>query len=125
VLASAHGGFSAGTWNRDGVILYSPVPTKPILRVSAAGGEPAAATRIEEGLSLGHSHPTFLPDGNHFFYTSEGTGGSGVYIGQLDHTDVKHLMNDAVAPIYLSSGYILFSRQGVLFAQNLIWNDWT
>jgi hypothetical protein len=38
-----------GTWNRDGVILFSPTPNSPIFRVSSAGGEPSLATRFEPG----------------------------------------------------------------------------
>jgi serine/threonine protein kinase len=37
ILASASYGLG-GTWNRDGMILFGPVPGRPILRVSATGG---------------------------------------------------------------------------------------
>ena len=58
-----------GTWNRDGVILFSAGPTSPILRVSAAGGVSTAVTRlVENDAGSGHRFPVFLPDGAHYLY---------------------------------------------------------
>src|SRR5262249_25737239 len=52
-----------GTWNRDGVILFSGV-TGGIYHVPATGGEPALALRSDQP---GFYHwPVFLPDGRHF-----------------------------------------------------------
>jgi hypothetical protein len=117
ILANS-GAFSAGTWNRDGVILYSPLPGRPILRVPAAGGETTPVTQIEErGQTVGHSAPNFLPDGNHFFYTVYGGEGSGLYVGQLQGSQPKRISNDAVFPTYVSTGYIVFVRRGELVAQ--------
>ena len=36
-----------GAWNRDGTILFTPMPGRPIFRISATGGEPSAVTRLE------------------------------------------------------------------------------
>ena len=112
------GSFSPGTWNRDGVILYSPLPGRPILRVSASGGGTTPVTRIEErGQTGGHSAPSFLPDGNHFLYTVGAGESSGVYIGQLHGPDTKRIINDAVLPTYVSTGHLVFARRGALLAQ--------
>ena len=35
-----------GAWNQDGVIIFSPTPISPLLRVSASGGVPAALTPL-------------------------------------------------------------------------------
>src|SRR5579863_1828953 len=35
-----------GTWNRDGLIVFSPGPTSPLLRVSSAGGAPVTVTKV-------------------------------------------------------------------------------
>ncbi len=59
-----------GTWNRDGVILFSPSPASVIFRVPAAGGTPVAVTKLagDGGSGEGYRFPVFLPDGVHFLY---------------------------------------------------------
>src|SRR5262249_2552130 len=52
-----------GTWNRDGVIVFSPNNFSPsLLRVSAAGGEPIPVT---QQTATNRRFPSFLPDGKH------------------------------------------------------------
>jgi hypothetical protein len=56
-----------GTWNRDGIILFSAGPTSPILRISSAGGAPTAQTAlVAADVGYGHRFPAFLPDGVHY-----------------------------------------------------------
>jgi serine/threonine protein kinase len=114
--ANAYG----GTWNRDGLILFSASPASPILRVSAAGGQPEAVTKIEAP-QLGHRFPIFLPDGRHFLYfaTAAPIEASGLYIGNLDGSQPRRLLGPITALAYTPSGQLLFARQGTLFAQNL------
>ena len=46
-LAAATTGHG-GSWNRDGVILFAPsTNNRPIYRIPAAGGEPAAVTKLD------------------------------------------------------------------------------
>src|SRR5207237_1083238 len=54
-----------GTWNRDGVILFSRAPRMRIFRVSDRGGEPAALAHLDAQPGS-HRFPQFLPDGHHF-----------------------------------------------------------
>ena len=118
VLADAPNGFG-GSWNRDGVILFSPAPPFPIFRVSATGSEAAALTRVETPQQAGHGFPQFLPDGRHFLYSVRGTPQvSGVYIRQLEGTESRRLLDADSAAVVASSGQLLFVRQGKLFAQN-------
>src|SRR5574341_927139 len=51
-----------GTWNRDGVILFSG--GVGMYRVPATGGEPTLALRSDQPLL--YRWPVFLPDGRHF-----------------------------------------------------------
>src|SRR5262249_5694597 len=61
-----------GTWNRDGVILFSGVTG--IYHVPATGGEPALALRSDQP---GFYHwPVFLPDGRHFLVRRISTQGA-------------------------------------------------
>src|SRR5262249_28414537 len=80
-LASAVSG-EGGTW-RDGIILFAPTTAGPIFRISTAGGEAAAVTRLEAGHQR-HTTPQLLPDGQHFLYYVQGTPEiRGVYVGEL------------------------------------------
>jgi serine/threonine protein kinase len=113
VLANASFG-QGGTWNADDVILFSPVPGRPILRVSANGGSSVPVTRIERSQEVGHGNPHFLPDGRHFLYS---LASGDIYVGQLDRTESRRLIEGATMPMYVKPGYLLFDRQGTVFAQ--------
>jgi Tol biopolymer transport system component len=105
------------TWGADGTILFSSNASNPILRVPAAGGETRAVTVLEGGDVRSHRFPQFLPDGRHFLYFASGSADvRGIYVGQLDGTEVTRLL-DADAARYGPPGSLLFVREGVLFAQ--------
>ena len=115
-----------GTWNRDGVIVFSIGPTSPLLRVSAAGGVPAPATTLVEGdANAGHRFPVFLPDGVHFLYNagSDKPEASGLYLGSLDGSAATRLLPDVTNALYVpaaapsGSGYLVFRREETLMAQ--------
>ncbi len=109
---------SGGAWNSDGTIVFSPSPGRPILRISAEGGESSAATRFESP-QQSHSSPAFLPDGRHFlFFVTGSPEARGVYIGQLDGLDTKRLFNADAPVVYAASGHLLFIREGKLLAQD-------
>jgi Tol biopolymer transport system component len=107
---------TGGTWNRDGTILFSTLGSGPIFRISSKGGEASAATRPETP-TLVHQFPQFLPDGRHFLYHTPNRNPPAVYIGQLDGSETRRLMDVDAAPVYVPSGYLLFLRQRTLFAQ--------
>ncbi len=109
-----------GTWNRDGVILFTPSARGPILRVSAAGGTAVPATVYEKGHTT-HRYPWFLPDGRHFLYLVRRSGaGSGespeIRVGSLDSKESSLVVRAASNAIY-ASGHILYVREGALVAQ--------
>jgi eukaryotic-like serine/threonine-protein kinase len=113
----------SGSWNRDGVILFSPEPTSPIFRVSAAGGPPTPATALEIGKGeTTHRWATFLPDGRHFLYmaTSHGAGTqneiNAIYAGSLDSKERTQVLQVRSNVAY-ASGFLLYMREGVLMAQ--------
>lgn len=64
------------SWGADDPIVYAPYSAGPLQRVSASGGRPEPASRIEAGTLVGtHRWPLFLPDGRRFaFYASVGSG---------------------------------------------------
>jgi serine/threonine protein kinase len=108
---------SAGSWNRDGVILFPPNlgVGAGIWRIASNGGEPVAVTHPDER-HTSHAAPQFLPDGRHFLYTASAGTQPGVYLAALD-TPEEHRLLVATTGIYASPGYLLFVRQGTLFAQ--------
>jgi len=109
---------AGGSWSRDGVILFAPSSIGPISRVSAAGGAPAVVTRLTVGQG-GHHFPQFFSDGRHFLYSVVGAADvRGIYIGQLDGPETRRLLDADVATVFAPSEYLLFVRQGTLYAQN-------
>ena len=66
VLADAPAG-RLGTWNKNGVIVYSPnFSATPLQRISASGGTSTAL--IQSTTSKNQNFPLFLPDQNHFLF---------------------------------------------------------
>jgi len=109
-----------GAWNSEGTILFAKSPGGPIFRISAAGGEPAAATRIEAPQQRGHLSPQFLPDGRHFlFFVTGSPEARGVYVGQLEGLNAKRLFDADAPAVYAATGHVLFIRGGELLAQAL------
>jgi Tol biopolymer transport system component len=109
-----------GAWSKDGVIVFTPSATQPLLRVSAAGGTPEPASKLD--ISQGensHRWPAFLPDGKHFLYwarNSRGTQEHVLYVGVLGSLQAKPLMKSESLAVY-ASGYLLFMRDQTLMAQ--------
>nr|MDQ5873143.1 protein kinase [Acidobacteriota bacterium] len=109
-----------GTWNRDGVILFTPNARGPVLRVSANGGKVTEAT-VYGREDATHRYPHFLPDGKHFLYLVRRSGaGPGrdpeVRVGSLDSKQSKLVLNVASNAVY-ASGHLLYVREGALVAQ--------
>ncbi len=126
--ASGGSGGRGGTWNREGVIVFSPSSTSGLSRVSAAGGAPTPITKLDAPSQIGtHRWPIFLPDGSHFLYLARGaavggsgtgaTGGTeGIYAGSLDGKENKLVVRE-VSSVGYASGHLLFVREGTLMAQ--------
>lgn len=117
---------SPGTWNRDGVILFSSFGHQSLYRLAATGGEarpvPVRVTSRSEMIVF----PQFLPDARHFIYLvlSRPLENSGVYAGSLDSTETKRLLTTSAQAAYatpppgvVGPGYLLFMRRNTLMAQ--------
>ena len=112
-----------GTWNREGVILFSNGPDSPILRVPAAGGSPVPVSRIAGG-AAGHRFPFFLPDGVHFLYNagSDKPEEAGVFVASIEGGNPVRLLPDMSSALYSpgpsgGAGHLLFRREETLMAQ--------
>ncbi|MFN7938071.1 MAG: protein kinase [Bryobacteraceae bacterium] len=114
-----------GTWNRDGVIVFSPSNRSGLQRVSSSGGVPSDVTKPGGGAI--HRFPVFLPDGRRFLFLTNyaETAKQGIYAGSLDGTPPVLLLKDLSSPLFVVSpqgmpnGYLLFQRLRTLMAQPL------
>jgi Tol biopolymer transport system component len=113
VVSAAVG--SGGTWNRDGLILFTPVPDAQVLRVSADGSGPGPLPGAQGAVQPGQRFPQFLPDGRHFiYYVAESRG---VFLGDIDTGERRRLLDADAAAVFAAPGELLFIRNGALFAQ--------
>ena len=104
-----------GTWNADGVILFSASTSSPLFRVPASGGEAVAVTKLDRQSS--HRFPSFLPDGRQFLFLA--IGNPEIYLGSLDSAETWRLTPADTAGVYLQSGWLVWVRAGTLVAQRL------
>ena len=115
-LASAPFGVS-GAWHSDGTILFTPVFSGRLYRITATGGEPTVVTELAAGHSV-HRVTQFLPDGRHFLYVVDGEEKvSGIYVGDLEGSPARRLVDGNLASFHRASSHLLFLRQGTLFSQ--------
>ncbi len=113
-----------GSWNRDGVIVFSPGQASGLLRVQAAGGEARPVTTLDSSRhEASHRWPHFLPDGRHYLvYVSSSTNEHrGIHLAALASKDRRRLVGDPSNGAYArpgsGPGHLLFVRDGSLMAQ--------
>ncbi len=115
-------GARGGSWNRDGVILFSQSANsgQGIQRVDAAGGVSRDVTRTKGVFR----YPAFLPDGRHFLYTDiRPSDVSGVYFSSLDGRQTRRLLPERSLAVFAPAapgshtGHLLFVRENNLMAE--------
>jgi Tol biopolymer transport system component len=123
ILCDAADGRS-GTWNREGVIVFSPSPAGVLHSVRAEGGTPTPVTSFESSGGGIHRFPQFLPDGRHFLFLASraAPGKEGVFVASLGSPEMRRLLADESSAAYApgdsaNEGYLLFVRQNRLTAQ--------
>src|SRR5713101_6818585 len=106
-----------GTWNLDGLIVFTPNAVGGLAKVSAAGGTAVPTTQTSE--SMNHRFPHFLPDGRHFVFTQAygKHGEDGIYVGSIDSPEFKLVSAGPSSNAAYASGYLLLVREGKLLAQ--------
>ena len=119
VIATAAPPVTGATWNGDGTIVFAPTNRAPLHRVAAGGGAPEPVTALDAARGENsHRWPHFLPDGRHFLFTARAALAehTGIDAGSLDSPAVTWLLQAQSSAIYLSTGHLLFVREGVLLA---------
>jgi Tol biopolymer transport system component/DNA-binding winged helix-turn-helix (wHTH) protein len=111
-----------GTWNREGVIVFSSTSTS-LSRISATGGPATPILPLASTIGVEFRWPWFLPDGRHLLcYRRAGINESGTYLISLDSPESRLLMKGFSSVAYAAGtggqGYLLFASGGVLTAQS-------
>jgi eukaryotic-like serine/threonine-protein kinase len=117
-LVIANEGSRDGAWSPEDVILVGGQRGKPLLRVSAGGGQATPVTELRAN-EISHDYPDFLPDGRHFLFMARGTtlAEAALYVGSLDSKD-RHLLSGINSGArYSPTGHVLFVRDNTLMAQ--------
>jgi serine/threonine protein kinase len=107
-----------GSWGSQNIILIGT--RVPLLRVSAAGGTPTAASVIDvKAGDQWHTGPEFLPDGRRFLFVvrSGGVTDLQAFAANLDSNERRILDGVRSAARFSTTGHVLFTRDGALLAQ--------
>ena len=108
-----------GTWNADGVIVFSGYVSDGLYRIAATGENRSRVTMLDlPAREISHRWPQFLPDGKHFlFYVSGGRSDrTGVYAGELGSMR-KTLLVAGARRAGFGGRHLVFPRFRTLFAQ--------
>jgi hypothetical protein len=104
-----------GTWNRDDVILFAPTFNSVVMRVAAGGGAVTPVTRLEESQQeVSHRWPSFLPDGQHFLFTSRNRG---TYLASLDSAEPPRRLLEESTNAMFSAGFLINTSGFTLLAR--------
>ena len=114
-----------GTWNKDGVILFTPSGTLGVglYKISASGGTPTQVTVPDKSLSEDSNRwPVFLPDGIHYLYSAINLSGRrdlySIYVGSLNSSEKRLVVRAKGNAAYAAPGYLFFYRDQTLFVQH-------
>ena len=101
-------------------VVFSPGADSPLMRVPAAGGLPTPVTSLEAG-ERAHIWPQFLPDGRHVLYLAWAADPdkSKIYVQELGSGTRVMVTKSALRAAWAAPGYLLFVREGTLFAQRM------
>ncbi|MGO9259373.1 MAG: protein kinase domain-containing protein [Bryobacteraceae bacterium] len=109
-----------GSWNQNGVIVFTPSFGNSLSSVPATGGTATPLTTLEESLSeTSHRFPWFLPDGRHFLFTARSGDEkkTAIYVGDLESKERRRLFAAASNAVYTPPGFLLFMRERTVMAQ--------
>ena len=119
-LICKESGYGVGaSWSKSGTILFATRFNEGLFRVAASGGEPQKVTSLDvprrETL---HGWPQFLDDGDHFLFLRRTISEqkNEIYAGALSKPMKKFIIK-ADALVGVSSGHLLFVRDGGIYAQ--------
>ena len=111
------------SWARDGSLIFSPVYNSALFRVSATGGTPMAATKLDTAKGeRSHRWPQILADGRTVIFTVGLISSPGDYDGanidaqRLDTGERRTIVRGARMARYSALGYLIYQRKQTLLA---------
>jgi Tol biopolymer transport system component len=116
-LAETNG--DRGAWSSQGVILFAGKDGR-LYQIPEGGGPAKPATQLDTSRNeTAHNWPIFLPDGRRFIFLANSSNpkNRSLQLGSLDAPGRTPLVNAFSSVEYASPGYLLFQREGTLFAQ--------
>ena len=118
ILCDAPEGRGA-SWSPKGVIIFTPNIFEPLYKVAEGGGVPEKITEIKPGFT--NRNPYFLPDGDHFLFTSReavgNTGAGGSLFGASLSGEKPQQVLELASNVQYSEGYLLYLHDNVLVAR--------
>ena len=112
-------GVGGATWLEDNTLVFAPIYSDGLFRVSAEGGEPERLTTPDRNAGeLGHWWPQILPGGRRVLFTAFRTPVDRSRIGVLDLEtgDVRWIVDGGFFGRFVATGHLLYARQQHLFA---------
>ena len=110
-----------GTWADDDTILFTPsnAPNVTLMRVSAAGGTPAALGTLSQG-AVTQRWPQALPGAKAVLYTEHSStnnwDGATLVVAPLSGGTPKIVVRGGHYGRYVPSGHLIYVQEGRLFA---------
>ena len=110
-----------GSWSEDGAIVYSPEHWGSLFKVSSAGGPPEALTSLDKQTGEQTQRwPQVLPGGKAVLFTSSGAfvdyEDAEVAVYSMTSGQRKTLLRGATHARYVSTGHLVYTHKGTLFA---------
>ena len=114
------GGMYGASWGSDGNIIFAAASPGGggLWRVPALGGEPVRLTTFPDQPLVRHHWPETLPgnDAVLFTITADPIEESQIAVLSIDTGEQETLIHDGSNPKYSSTGHMVYSRSGTLWA---------
>jgi eukaryotic-like serine/threonine-protein kinase len=110
----------SGSWNEDGIIVFTPGSGAGLHMVPAAGGVPQPLTTLDRSRAESdHLWPEFLPGGQRFVYLARSANPqqTALYLGSIDGKTRELLLNVDSNAAFSPPGYLIYQREGTLMAR--------
>ncbi len=119
ISESAASPFGAA-WGAGDRIVFAGDFGTPLLQMPASGGSKTPATVLDQGRGdAAHLYPAFLPDGRHFVFVARNVDPrkTVLLLGDVDSKTAKVLWQADTNAVWANPDYLVFAREGTLFAQ--------
>ncbi|GMR24358.1 MAG: hypothetical protein BMS9Abin37_2890 [Acidobacteriota bacterium] len=107
------GNFMGATWSRDDTIFFASDASQTVMKVPASGGVPEALEANDNNAQWPH----VLPGGEALVFDGEASESvRNTFVQSIVGGEPRVLIEDAIRPVYVASGHLLFQRNEALMA---------